>query len=93
MPSRRLDHRSNLKVQVQGADIIVMLRGPCLRANYRRQGAICLATDEFGSDDPKLQSPWRSSSAWTVANQKLATGMDKACKEMHETATRVLVQP
>ena len=43
---------SNLKVEVQGSHIVVVLRGTCFRAKYRKQDAPWLATDEYGPDDP-----------------------------------------
>ena len=43
---------SNLKVEVQGTHIVVVLRGTCFRAKYRKQDAPWLATDEYGPDDP-----------------------------------------
>jgi hypothetical protein len=36
---------SNLTVEVQGAHILVVLRGTCFRAKYRKQDAPWLATD------------------------------------------------
>ena len=39
---------SNLTVEVQGTHILVVLRGTCFRAKYRKQNAPWLATEETG---------------------------------------------
>jgi hypothetical protein len=44
---------SNLSVEVQGIHILVVLRGTCFRAKYRKQEAPWLATVELGPDDPE----------------------------------------
>ena len=52
--SREVDMtHSNLKVEVHGNHIVVVLRGTCFRAKYRKQDAPWLATDEYGPDDPE----------------------------------------
>ena len=44
---------SNLRVEVQGTHILVVLRGTCFRAKFRKQEAPWLATAELGPDDPE----------------------------------------
>ena len=44
---------SNLKVEVQGNHIVVVLRGTCFKAKYRKQDAPWLATDEYRPDGPE----------------------------------------
>jgi hypothetical protein len=62
---------SNLSVEVQGTHILVVLRGTCFRARYRKQEAPWLATAELGPDDPEAPitlSEFRSL-AWAAANE------------------------
>jgi hypothetical protein len=62
---------SNLSVEVQGIHILVVLRGTCFRAKYRKQEAPWLATAELGPDDPEAPmtlSEFRSL-AWAAANE------------------------
>jgi hypothetical protein len=80
---------SNLKVEVQGSHIVVVLRGTCFRAKYRKQDAPWLATDEYGPDDPDAPmtlSEFRSV-AWTAANDAARQlGWIKSCDELHGEA-------
>jgi hypothetical protein len=91
MPERRkvdMTH-SNLKVEVQGSHIVVVLRGTCFRAKYRKQDAPWLATDEYGPDDPDAPmtlSEFRNE-AWTAANDAARQlGWIKSCDELHGEA-------
>jgi len=43
---------SNLTVEVHGTHILVVLRGICFRAKYRKQDDPWLATEEVGPDLP-----------------------------------------
>lgn len=80
---------SNLKVEVQGSHIVVVLRGTCFRAKYRKQDAPWLATDEYGPDDPDAPmtlSEFRNE-AWTAANDAARQlGWIKSCDELHGEA-------
>ena len=77
---------SNLKVEVQGPNITVALRGTCLRAKYRRQDAPWLATEEYGPEDPEAGvtlSEFRSL-AWTAANEMARRlGWVRSREELH----------
>ena len=80
---------SNLSVEVQGIHILVVLRGTCFRAKYRKQEAPWLATAELGPDDPEAPmtlSEFRSL-AWAAAN-KTARGLGwiKDYDELHKAA-------
>ena len=81
---------SNLTVEVQGTHILVVLRGTCLRAKYRKQDAPWLATEEYGPDEPDAPislSEFRSL-AWSVANAAHQLGWIKSCDELHRAAKR-----
>ena len=54
---------------MQGSHIVVVLRGTCFRAKYRKQDAPWLATDEYGPDDPDapMVTEFRKVS-WAAAN-------------------------
>ena len=82
---------SNLSVEVQGTHILVVLRGTCFRAKYRKQEAPWLATDELGPDDPEAPitlSEFRSL-AWTAANERARElGWIKSHDELHNAAKR-----
>ena len=88
--SREVDMtHSNLKVEVHGNHIVVVLRGTCFRAKYRKQDAPWLATDEYGPDDP--EAPITSSEfrnlAWAAANDAARQlGWIKGCGELHAAA-------
>jgi len=91
MPERRevfMTH-SQLKVEVQGSNILVVLRGTCFRAKYRKQNAPWLATDEYGPDDldaPMTLSEFRNL-AWAAANETArGLGWIKSCDELHRAA-------
>ena len=80
---------ATVQVEVQGTNIVVVLRGTCFRAKYRKQEAPWLATDEFGPDDPEAAialSEFRNL-AWTAANETaLRLGWIKSCSELHRAA-------
>jgi hypothetical protein len=82
---------SNLTVEVQGTHILVVLRGTCFRAKYRKQDAPWLATEEYGPDDPDAPmslSEFRSL-AWAAANEAAhELGWIKGCDELHRAAKR-----
>jgi hypothetical protein len=79
---------SNLSVEVQGTHIIVVLRGTCFRAKYRKQDSV-LATAELGPDDPEAPitlSEFRSL-AWAAANETARRlGWIKGYDELHKAA-------
>ena len=83
---------SNLTVEVQGNQILVVLRGTCFRAKYRKQDAPWLALVEHGPDDPGAAitfSEFRSL-AWAAANEAAhQLGWIKSCDELHRAAKRV----
>ena len=82
---------SNLTVEVRGTQILVVLRGTCFRAKYRKQDAPWLATEEYGPDDPDAQitlSEFRNL-AWAAANEAAhQLGWINGCEELHRTAIR-----
>jgi hypothetical protein len=82
-------NHSNLRVEVQGTHIVVVLRGTCLRAKCRKQDAPWLATDEYGPDDPEAPmtlSEFRNL-AWAAANDAARQlGWIKSCAELHGAA-------
>ena len=82
---------SNLKVEVQDTNIVVVLRGTCFRAKYRKQEAPWLAADEFGPDDPEAAitlSEFRNL-AWAAANETARRlGWTKSYEELHKVAKR-----
>ena len=82
---------SNLKVEVQGTHILVVLRGTCFRAKYRKQDAPWLAIEENGPDDPGATitlSEFRNL-AWAAANEAAhQLGWIKSCDELHRAAKR-----
>ena len=63
---------SNLSVEVQGTHILVVLRGTCFRAKYRKQEAPWLATAEL--EAPITLSEFRSL-AW-AAERRTAQGSE-----------------
>ena len=77
---------SNLRVEVRGNIIKVTMRGTCLRAQYRKQEAPWLATDEYGPDDPEATvtfSEFRNL-AWAAANETARQlGWVRSCDELH----------
>jgi hypothetical protein len=61
-----------MKVETQGADIFVAMRGTCFRVKYRKQEAPWLIAQEYGPDDPDATitfSEFRAL-AWAAANDK-----------------------
>jgi hypothetical protein len=82
---------SNLTVEVQGTHILVVLRGTCFRAKYRKQEAPWLAIEEHGPDDPGATislSEFRNL-AWAAANETARQlGWIKSCDELHRAAKR-----
>jgi hypothetical protein len=74
---------------VQGTHILVVLRGTCFRAKYRKQEAPWLAIDEYGPDDPEATitlSEFRYL-AWAAANETARQlGWIKRCDELHKAA-------
>ena len=70
---------------------LVVLRGTCFRAKYRKQEAPWLATEEYGPDDPDAPmslSEFRSL-AWAAANDAAQQlGWIKSCDELHRAAKR-----
>ena len=82
---------SNLTVEVQGTHILVVLRGTCFRAKYRKQDAPWLATEEFGPDDPGAPltlSEFRQL-AWEAANEAARQlGWTKSYEELHRVAKK-----
>ena len=82
---------SNLTVEVQGTHILVVLRGTCFRAKYRKQEAPWLAIEEYGPDDSGAMislSEFRNL-AWAAANDTaLQLGWIKSCDELHRAAKR-----
>src|SRR5262249_57878459 len=75
----------------QGIHILVVLRGTCFRAKYRKQEAPWLATAELGPDDPGAPmtlSEFRSL-AWVAANETArGLGWIKDYDELHKAAKR-----
>jgi hypothetical protein len=68
----RMTHSDLVKVEVQGADISVAMRGTCFRVKYRKQEAPWLIAQEYGPDDPGATitlSEFRAL-AWAAANDK-----------------------
>ena len=60
------------EIEVQGADILVAMRGTCFRVKYRKQEAPWLSVQEYGPDDPDATitlSEFRAL-AWAAANDK-----------------------
>jgi hypothetical protein len=45
-------HSDLVKVDVQGPDILVAMRGTCFRVRYRKQESPWLVAREYGPDDP-----------------------------------------
>ena len=67
-----MTHWDLVKVEVQGADIFVAMRGTCFRMKYRKQKAPWLIAQEYGPDDPDATitlSEFRAL-AWAAANDK-----------------------
>ena len=61
-----------LKVDVQGPEIAIVMRGTCLRMAYRKGDAPWLVCVEHGPDDPEARvtlTEFRAL-AWTAANAK-----------------------
>ena len=79
---------SNVKIEVQHPYILVVMRGTCLRAKYRKQDAPWLAPEEYG-EDPEAAitfSEYRRL-AWEVANEAARQlGWIRTCNELHEDA-------
>ena len=67
-----MTHSDLVRIEVQGADILVAMRGTCFRVKYRKQAAPWLIAYEYGPDDPDATitlSEFRAL-AWAVANDK-----------------------
>ena len=67
-----MTHSDRVKVDVQGPDIFVAMRGTCFRVKYRKQEAPWLIAREYGPDDPGALvtlSEFRAL-AWAAANNK-----------------------
>jgi hypothetical protein len=67
-----MTHSDLVKVEVQGTDILVALRGTCFRVKYRKKEAPWLIAQEYGPDDPDATvtiSEFRAL-AWEAANAK-----------------------
>jgi hypothetical protein len=82
---------SNLKVEVEGPYVLVVLRGTCFRAKYMKQNAPWLATVEYGPDDPgaAITSSEFRALAWEAANEMARQlGWTKSCDELHRAAKR-----
>jgi homogentisate 1,2-dioxygenase len=61
-----------VRIEVQGADILVAMRGTCFRVKYRKQEAPWLIAQEYGPDDPDAMitlSEFRAL-AWAAATDK-----------------------
>src|SRR5262245_50123407 len=90
-PAREEDMtHSNLRVEVQGHYIRVAMRGTCLRAKFRKQGAPWLAMDECKEDSEALISfkEFRTL-AWEAANERARElGWVRSCNELHEAVRR-----
>ena len=43
-----MTHSDLVKIEVQGADILVAMRGTCFRVKYRKQAAPWLILQEYG---------------------------------------------
>ena len=67
-----MTHSDLVKVEVQGADISVAMRGTCFRVKYRKQEAPWLIAREYGPDDPdaKISLSEFRALAWAAANDK-----------------------
>src|SRR5262249_3296346 len=74
--------------------LLVVLRGTCFRAKYRKQEAPWLATAELGPDDPEAPmtlSEFRSL-AWPTANDTArGLGCITDYDELHKAAKRARV--
>jgi homogentisate 1,2-dioxygenase len=69
---RNMTHSELVRIEVQGADILVAMRGTCFRVKYRKQAAPWLSVQEYGPDDPDAMitlSEFRAL-AWAAANDK-----------------------
>jgi len=67
-----MNHTELVRIEVQGADILVAMRGTCFRVKYRKQEAPWLSVQEYGPDDPDATitlSEFRAL-AWAAANDK-----------------------
>ena len=67
-----MTHSDLVRIEVQGADILVAMRGTCFRVKYRKQEAPWLSVQEYGPDDPDATitlSEFRAL-AWAAANDK-----------------------
>ena len=67
-----MTHSDFVKVDVQGPDIVVAMRGTCFRVKYQKQAAPWLIAREYGPDDPRARvtlSEFRAL-AWAAANTK-----------------------
>jgi hypothetical protein len=81
---------SKLKVEVQGAHILVAMRGTCFRAKYRKQVAPWLALDDWAEDaDAPITFKEFYALAWEAANEKARElGWVKDLGELHEAVKR-----
>jgi hypothetical protein len=81
---------SKLKIEVQGAYILVAMRGTCFRAKYRKQDAPWLAMDEYVEDsEASITFKEFRTLAWEAANEKARDlGWVKSYDELHEAAKR-----
>jgi hypothetical protein len=65
-------HSDLIKIEIQGRDISVAMRGTCFRAKYRKDERPWLVAREYGPDDPGAivtLSEFRAL-AWAAANDK-----------------------
>ena len=67
-----MTHSDLMKVEVQGPEILVAMRGTCLSMKYRKQEAPWLVAQDYGPDDPGASvtlAEFRAL-AWVAANDK-----------------------
>ncbi len=81
---------SNLRVEVQGTYILVAMRGTCLRAKFRKQGAPWLALDGYEEDsEASITFKEFRTLAWQAANERARDlGWVRSCDELHEAVKR-----
>ena len=72
-----MTHSDLVRIEVQGADILVAMRVTCFRVKYRKQEAPWLSVQEYGPDDPDATitlSEFRAL-AWAAANDSSRAGL------------------
>ena len=78
-----MTHSDLVRIEVQGADILVAMRGTCFRVKYRKQEAPWLIAYEYGPDDPDATITLSTSLRVTLSLSSSASSDSQALSVEH----------